>query len=218
MITLKSGDNFIYPIADGKVKLSGGDQVLKISTFIRDNLEQGEEREGLRGEPDGSHPFDSLPDETEATNDFWSTSGNYIYRHHVEPRVKLYVPKEESFPIRLRYIDETRATSTTPQMYCRNAVSMIVGTLMVDRELSEAWTGFTKFTILNKKKPLDRYTWCGERLTKLQATSRPDFLWPEMWSKMSKSAQRQEKQEWAIIKTEARQRKKVDRHLLYRSG
>ena len=130
VITLKSGDNFIYPIADGKVKLSGGDQVLKISTFLRDNLEQGEEREGLRGEPDGSHPFDSLPDETEATNDFWSTSGNYIYRHHVEPRVKLYVPKEESFPIRLRYIDVTRATSTTPQMYCRNAVSMIVGTLM----------------------------------------------------------------------------------------
>ena len=36
-----------------------------------------------------------------------------IWRHHVEPRVKLYVPREESIPITLRYIDVTRATSTT---------------------------------------------------------------------------------------------------------
>ena len=37
----------------------------------------------------------------EAINDFWSMSGNFIYRHHVEPRVKLYSPREESFPIPL---------------------------------------------------------------------------------------------------------------------
>ena len=34
-------------------------------------------------------PQDSLPDAGEAINDFWSMSGNFIYRHHVEPRVKL---------------------------------------------------------------------------------------------------------------------------------
>ena len=49
VITLKSGDNFIFPIADRKVTLLGGDQVLKISTFIRYNVERGEEREDLRG-------------------------------------------------------------------------------------------------------------------------------------------------------------------------
>ena len=38
---------------------------------------------------------------------------HYIYRHHVEPRIKLYVPREASFPIRLKSIDVTRATSTT---------------------------------------------------------------------------------------------------------
>ena len=86
-----------------------------------------------------------------------------------------------------------------------------------DRDLSEAWTGFTKFTILDEKPP-DGYTWSGGGLTKWQATSRPDHLWPEMWSKMSKSAQRKEKQKMGDRKTEARQRKKVDRHLLYRSG
>ena len=82
-----------------KVVLSGGDQVLRTSASIRDNLERGEEHEGLRGESDGSHPSDSFPGDSDATDDFWSTSGNCIYCHHVEPRVKLHVPKEESFPI-----------------------------------------------------------------------------------------------------------------------
>ena len=50
-------------------------------------------------------PHDSLPDAGEAINDFWSMSGSFIYRHHVEPRVKLYSPREESFPIPLKYID-----------------------------------------------------------------------------------------------------------------
>ena len=48
-----------------------------------------------------------------ARNGFWSISGNFIYRHHVEPRVKLYVPREESFPIPLNFIDVTRATTTS---------------------------------------------------------------------------------------------------------
>ena len=39
-------------------------------------------------------------------------SGNYIHRHHVEQRVKLYVPREGSFPISQRYIDVTRAART----------------------------------------------------------------------------------------------------------
>ena len=52
-----------------------------------------------------SRPQDSFRDAGEAINDFWSMSGSFIYRHHVEPRVKLYSPREESFPIPLKYID-----------------------------------------------------------------------------------------------------------------
>ena len=36
--------------------------------------------------------------------------------------------------------------------------------------------------------------WSGERLTKRQATSRPDHLWPELWRGMSKNAKLREKQ------------------------
>ena len=50
---------------------------------------------------------DSFTDAGEAMNDLWSSSGNFIYRHHVEPRVKLYSPREESFPIPLKDISRT---------------------------------------------------------------------------------------------------------------
>ena len=31
----------------------------------------------------------------QSINDFWSMSGNFIYRHHLETRVKLYSPRED---------------------------------------------------------------------------------------------------------------------------
>ena len=49
----------------------------------------------------------STRDDEEAKNDFWTITGEFIHRHHVEPRVKLYMPKEESFLIPLKYIDVT---------------------------------------------------------------------------------------------------------------
>ena len=58
-----------------------------------------------------------------------SGSGNFVHRHRVEPRVKLYVPRQESFPIPLKYIDVTRATSTSLDVTLEK-ISMITGTLM----------------------------------------------------------------------------------------
>ena len=50
------------------------------------------------------------------------------------------------------------------------------------------------------KKPPHGYTWSGRLLTHIHATTRPDHLWPEVWSGKSKTAQRREKQQWAIEK------------------
>ena len=47
-----------------------------------------EHSDDLQGETDASHPIDTLRDDGEARNDFWSTEGNCIYRHHVEPIVE----------------------------------------------------------------------------------------------------------------------------------
>ena len=82
----------------------GGDQELRTSTLVRHRPIQGESNVDFLGESEGSlpQPQDSFPDAGEAINDFWSMSRNFIYRHHVEPRVKLYSPREESFPIPLK--------------------------------------------------------------------------------------------------------------------
>ena len=60
------------------------------------NPKEEELRDDLRGESDGSQPIDTVMDDREARNVFWSIVGNYIYRHHVEPRVQLHVPDQEN--------------------------------------------------------------------------------------------------------------------------
>ena len=52
VLTPVKGDNFIFPVADGKVKISGGDQRLRPSTWIQDRPDRGEEQAILRGESD----------------------------------------------------------------------------------------------------------------------------------------------------------------------
>ena len=111
----KENEKFIFPVADGRIHVSGGDEELRTPTLMRDHPIRGEGQRDFLGESEGSPPpppQDSYPDAGEAINDFWSMSGNFIYRHHVEPRVKLYPPREESFPIPLKYIDVSRTTHT----------------------------------------------------------------------------------------------------------
>ena len=70
-----------------------------------------------------------------------------MYHHHVEPRVKLYSPREESFPIPLKYIDVSRTTHTNLDVIQESRVDdnwNIDGS----RDLSDSWTGFTQFTLL----------------------------------------------------------------------
>ena len=107
------------------------------------------------------------------------------------------MPREESFPIPLRYID-VKVTSTTVDVILECGMDAYWN-MEGNRDLSDSWTGFTRFTILDEKPP-DGYTWCGVRLTKKQTTSRPDYLWPEIWKDMSDAAQRKRKTKWAIGK------------------
>ena len=69
----------------------------------------------------------------------------------------------------------------------------------VDRDLSDTWTGFTRFTILIET-PQDGYMWSRRRLTRKQTTSRPEKLWPAMWKHMSDASKRKEKQKWVTEK------------------
>ena len=84
-----------------------------------------------------------IPHAGEARNDFWSMSGNFIYRHHVEPRVKLCSPKEESFPIPLKYIDVSRTTTHTNLDIMQESRIDDIWNIDGSRDLSDSWTGFT---------------------------------------------------------------------------
>ena len=143
-----------FPVADGRFKLLGGDQDLRTSTLVRHRPIQGESNIDFLGESEGSlpQPHDSFPDAGEAINDFWSMSGSFIYRHHVEPTVKLYSPREESFPIPLKYIDVSRTTHTNLDVKQEKRIDDYWN-IDGSRNLSDPWTGFTQFTLLEEKPP-----------------------------------------------------------------
>ena len=134
--------------------------------------------------------------------------GSFIY-HHVEPRVELYSPKEESFPIPLKYIDVTRTSHTNLDVKQEKRIDDYWN-IDGSRDSSDPWTGFTQFTLLDEKV-LDGYTWSGGRLTRKQLTSRPDHLWPELWKSMGKNAKLKEKQKWSEEKIHLENARKLRR-------
>ena len=192
----KQGE-FIFPIADGRIKILGGDQDLRTSTLVRHRPIRGEGHVDFLRESEGSipPPQDSLLDAGEAINDFWSMSGNFKNRRHVEPRVKLYSPREESLPIPLKFIDASRTTHADLDVMQERRIDDYWN---VDgsRDLSDSWTSFIQFIRLEEKPP-DGFLWSGERLTRKQLTSRPDYLWPELWTKLGRNAQLKEKHKWS---------------------
>ena len=107
LISQRDGE-FVFLVADGSAKIIGRDYEFQESTL---RLESTVRRENLSGESHGDRE-EFRPEETKDDagihKDFWSIQGDFIDRHHVEPRVQLYVPKEESFQIPLKYIDVMR--------------------------------------------------------------------------------------------------------------
>ena len=107
------------------------------------------------------------------------------------------MPKE-TFPIPMKYIDVTRKTYTSLDVLLEKN-SEDYWNVDGERELSDAWTGFTRFVLL-KERPPEGYTWSGLRLTRKQTSSRPDGVWPDIWKLMSDAAKKKSKQRWAVEK------------------
>ena len=74
----------------------------------------------------------------------------------MEPRVKVYQPREESFSIPLKFVDVTRTTNASLDVMLEKHIDDYWN-VDGDRELLDTWTGFTRFTILSEKPP-DGYT------------------------------------------------------------
>ena len=192
---------------------------LRTSTLIRHRPIQGEKVTSMFLENQKGvlpQPHDSFPDAGEAIHDFWSMSGNFIHRHHVEPRVKLYSPREESFPIPLKYIDVSRTTHTNLDVKQERRIDDY-WSVDGSRDLSDPWTGFTQFTLLEEKPP-DGYVWSGARLTRKQLSSRPDHLWPELWKSMGKARQAEGEAKVVEWNAPSGERTKIARNLFHWPG
>ena len=86
--------------------------------------------------------------------------------------------KKNHSPIPMKYIDVTRATQTSLDVLLEEQID---GYWNVDgeRELSDAWTGFTSF-ILKGGWPPEGYTWSGKRRTRKTNNLKTRHLYGQM--------------------------------------
>ena len=89
-----------------------------------------------------------------------------------ETRVQLHVPKEETFPVPLKYFDVTGSIYTDLDAMQEKRVDDHWN-VDSNRSLSDSWKGFTKFTPL-KEKPPKGYTGCPHNVV----VSRPTLDQP----------------------------------------
>ena len=66
-----------------------------------------------------------------------------------------------------------------------------------ERELSDAWTEFTRFISLNERPP-DGHRWSGRRSTRKQTTFLPDDVWPDIGEFIGDASKKKAKQKWVI--------------------
>ena len=185
----KEGDEFMFPETDDTAKLLRRDYDFRDSTLRQEHTRK--ERRFQWGGLGESQPTEST-DDAGARAD-WSVQGDFIYRHHNEPRVQLCA-EGRNIPSPLKYIDVTRSTHTDLDVMQEKRVDDCWN-VDSNRSLSDSRKGFTKSTLLNEKLP-KRYMWSGERLTKVQTTTRPAHVLPEVWTKIGKASQNRGKQAW----------------------
>ena len=77
----------------------------------------------------------------------------------LNPESNFYSPREESFPISFKYIDVTRTTHANLDVKQEKRIDDYWN-IDGSRDLSDPWTGFTQFTLLDGKAP-DGYMWSG---------------------------------------------------------
>ena len=167
--------------------------------MIREHPIRGEGQRGLLGEWSLPTPQDSFLDAGEAINDFWSMSGT--------SKTAITWNQESNITRREKNHSLFHCnTLTSPQLRIRTwmlykKAGRIDDYWNIDgsRDLSDSWTGFTQFTLFSETPP-EGFLWSGERLTKRQATSRPDHLWPELGRGMARNARLRQKHKWAIEK------------------
>ena len=114
------------------------------------------------------------------TEDLWSMSRELKYPHHEDVRLKLHDPEHETFPILFKHVNVMRQTQTS----INNVSEHIINDIWTEAKgvnLSEEWTGDTRFQILRTRLP-EGYKRVNGRHAKIPKTIRPDNKWLEAWT------------------------------------
>ena len=138
----------------------------------------------LQGESEGPQPAGTAGD-AEARADFWSIQGDFICRHQSELRVQFHVPKEETFPVPRPLI----------QMWaCCKKKGLTITGMSIRTDLCQ----IRGEDLLCRKKSVQK-DFCGSvgHRQKVQTTTRPENVWPQVWTKIGKASHKREKQERA---------------------
>ena len=166
VILPKRNGKIMFPVADGRIKLPGGDQELRTSTLIRDHPIRGEGQRNFLEESEGSPPSppqDSYPDAGEARNDFWpfqQTSYTAITLN-----LELYFTRRKKNHSLFHWNTLTSLELLIRiWMLSKNVASMTIG-ISQGQEICLILGQVSQLTLLSEKPP-DGYMWSGWRRTK----------------------------------------------------
>ena len=186
----KKMEIFIFPAEGGPITLSGRDQELRTSALIRERP--------IRGE---GH-IDFLGESGCRWNDEWFLIHVRKLAITLNQESNFTRREKKSFPTPLKYKDVSRTTHPNLDVKQERRIDdywNINGSI----DLSDPWTGLTQFTPLGETRP-NGYMWSRERLTRKQLTSRPDHLWPQLWTKNWKKCSAKGEAEVVTWKTSTR--------------
>jgi hypothetical protein len=134
-----------------------------------------------------------------------------VVRIHNVPRRALFdvTTCDDPPPVALNHIDVKRHTITSLDTADEKDIHDFAdGTITCRRELSDPWVGETRYQKLWRTP--EGYDMIDGRMTRIQTTTRPPDIWPEMWQAMSKKHKEKAILEWSAYKKlldEARQRR-----------
>ena len=203
---IKVSDKYRFPLAEGIIRQPGSDRHKTRPSRPsaaewelvpeEDNAEEDKPTEEANPEADPSGSAEGDPVQAVGEEGFWSFPGDTVIRHHVNPRTTLFVPTDEDCPIPVKYIDVMRRTYTDLDTMAENTIDDL-WTEDGAKALSNPWKGKTVFYILRPPAP-PGYRWVEGRLTKVQQTTRPDSIWPEVWQSLSKKQKQVEIAKWEL--------------------
>ena len=192
VLTPQRSGKFIFPIADGTVKVFGWEQRLRTSTLNQDRPERGEEQEILEGKSDELHsPTHFKKTQRGMLRKLKVTSGPLQENSFI---VITWNPESNCTCREKNHFIFRWSTSTLPEQhvhhwtYCWRKYW---------RLLERGWR--KKNCQMHGQVSQDSFYWTKGHLTDIhgrarlarkQTTSRPDNVWPDMWKRMTDAAKK----------------------------